>query len=73
LQQEFSGNLLSFELYDANQPLMEGARQNGKTLELPYEDLGQAIALVSAHYGKNLKTVQNQRVSLEQIFLTLTR
>ncbi len=73
LQHEFSGNLLSFELFDADQPLMEGVKQNGKTLELAYEDLGQALAAVATHYGKNLKTVQNQRVSLEQIFLELTR
>ncbi len=73
LQHEFAGNLLSLELFDANQPMMDGVKKNGKTFELPYEDLGKALASVSTHYGKNLKTVQNQRVSLEQIFLDLTR
>ncbi len=73
LQHEFSGNLLSFELYSSDQPLMPGVKQNGKTCELPYEDLGQALKSVSDYYGKNLKTVQNQRVSLEQIFLEFTR
>lgn len=73
LQHEFSGNLLSFELYSADQPLMPGVKQNGKTYELAYEDLSQTLAAVSSYYGKSLKTVQNQRVSLEQIFLEFTR
>lgn len=73
MQQEFSGNLLSFELYNTEKPLMPGVKQNGKTYELAYEDLGKALASVSDYYGNSLKTVQNQRVSLEQIFLELTR
>ncbi len=73
LQHEFSGNLLSFEVYKQDQPLMPGVKQNGKTYELAYEDLGKALKEISAYYGNNLKTVQNQRVSLEQIFLELTR
>lgn len=73
LQEEFSGNLLSFELFDPKQPAMEGVTQNGKMFEFAYEELAKALAKVSTHYGANLKTVQNQRVSLEQIFLTLTR
>ncbi len=73
LQHEFSGNLLSFELYKGDQPLMQGVKQNGKTCELAYEDLGKALKDVSAYYGANVKTIQNQRVSLEQIFLELTR
>lgn len=73
LQQEFAGNILSFELYDQEVPLMDGATKNGKTYEFPYEDLSKAMDQVSKHYGKNLKTIQNARVSLEQIFLTLTR
>ncbi len=73
LQHEFSGNVLSIEVYDTNQALIEGGRQNGKTIELPYEQLDEALMRTSKHYGNNLKTVQNQRVSLEQIFLNLTR
>jgi hypothetical protein len=53
--------------------LLEGVKRNGKIFELPYEDLGQAMTSVAKHYGTNLKSIQNQRVSLEQIFLELTR
>jgi ABC-2 type transport system ATP-binding protein len=73
LQHEFAGNTLSFELYDSEKPLLEGVKRNGKIFELPYEDLGQAMTSVAKHYGTNLKSIQNQRVSLEQIFLELTR
>lgn len=73
LQQEFAGNLLSFELFDSEAPLLPGVSRVGKAFELPYENLSTAMDLVSKHYGKNLKTIQNARVSLEQIFLTLTR
>ena len=73
LQQDFSGNLLSFELYDTKLPCMAGVKQNGKTYELEYKDLNQALVAVTAYYGNSLKTVQNQRVSLEQIFLEHTR
>lgn len=72
IQQEFSKNMISFELFDRNVPALTGVRQVGTEFELPYTDLSQSMQALLQHYGSNLKSLHNESASLEKVFLELT-
>lgn len=72
IQQEFSKNLISFELFDRDVPALAGVRQVGTEFELPYTDLSDSMQALLQHYGSNLKSLHNESASLEKVFLELT-
>ncbi len=72
IQQEFSKNLISFELFDRDVPALAGVRQVGTEFELPYTDLSHSMQTLLQHYGSNLKSLHNESASLEKVFLELT-
>lgn len=72
IQQEFSKNLISFELFDRDVPALAGVRQVGTEFELPYTDLSGSMQALLQHYGSNLKSLHNESASLEKVFLELT-
>ncbi|HEY9841708.1 MAG TPA: ABC transporter ATP-binding protein [Candidatus Obscuribacterales bacterium] len=73
IQQEFSKNLISFELFEPASAHLEGVRQVGTEYEYVYEDLPADMTRILAHYGRNLKSIHNESASLEKIFLELTK
>lgn len=73
IQEEFSKNLISFELFNADVAHPEGVRQVGTEFEYLYTDLARDMKILLDHYGSNLKAIHNEAVSLEKIFLELTR
>lgn len=73
IQQEFSQNLISFELFERVQEHLPGVRQVGSEYEFVYQDLARDMSQILAHYGNNLKSIHNESASLEKIFLELTR
>lgn len=73
IQQEFSQNLISFELFERTDQHLEGVRAVGTEYEYVYSDLATDMARILAHYGRNLKSIHNESASLEKVFLELTK
>ncbi len=73
IQQEFSKNVIHFELFDRAQPTLAGVNPVGNEYEFPITDLADDMTKVIKHYGENLKSVRNAAPSLETIFLDLTK
>lgn len=73
IQQEFSQNLISFELFDRTEEHLPGVRMVGTEYEYVYSDLAADMTRILAHYGNNLKSIHNESASLEKIFLELTK
>ncbi|MBP7134027.1 ABC transporter ATP-binding protein [Patescibacteria group bacterium] len=73
LQQEFSQNLIRFSLYDPSAPTLEGVVKIGTDYQYPMTDLSLDLRRITDHYGSNIKQIQNEKASLEEIFLTLTK
>jgi ABC-2 type transport system ATP-binding protein len=72
IQQEFSKNLISFELFDRNVEHLQNVRQVGTEFELAYKELSPSMQALLTHYGSNIKSIQNESASLEKVFLELT-
>lgn len=72
IQQEFSQNLISFELFEREVEHLAGVRAVGTEYEYIYQDLPADMTRILAHYGHNLKTIHNESASLEKVFLALT-
>jgi ABC-2 type transport system ATP-binding protein len=72
IQQEFSQNLITFELFDPQVEHLEGVRRIGVEYEYPMQDLATDMNRIMHHYGPNLKTIKNEAASLEKVFLALT-
>ena len=72
IQEEFSHNLISFELFEREVEHLPGVRLVGSEYEFLYKDLVQDMSQILAHYGNNLKTIHNESASLEKVFLALT-
>ncbi len=72
IQQEFSKNLISFELFDRNVDHLPQVRQVGTEFELAYKELSPSMQSLLTHYGSNIKSIQNESASLEKVFLELT-
>lgn len=73
IQQEFSNNLLIFELFDPNVGHLPGVTAEGIEFHYPVKDLAQDLTTIAAHYQSNIKAIKNEAASLESIFLTLTK
>ncbi len=73
IQQEFSKNVIHFELFDRAQAPLAGVNPVGNEYEFPITDLSDDMTRVIKHYGENLKSVRNAAPSLETIFLDLTK
>ncbi len=72
IQQEFSQNLISFELFDRDVEHLPGVRAIGTMFEYVYSDLSVDMSRILAHYSGNIKTIHNESASLEKVFLELT-
>lgn len=72
IQNEFSKNVIYFELFDRAVSHMPGVVAAGLGYEVPFSDLAHDMHLITAHYGDNIKAVRSEAASLEQIFLKLT-
>ena len=72
IQQEFSQNMIHFELFDRSVPHVLGVRPVGVEFEYPLKDLSRDIQALTQHYGNNIKSIRSEAASLEKIFLDLT-
>lgn len=73
IQQEFSKNLISFELFSPQAEHLSGVRQVGSEFEYAYTDLAQSMNAILAYYQNNIKSIHNESASLEKVFLELTQ
>lgn len=73
IQNEFSQNVIHFELFDKNVTHLEKVRPIGVEFEYPLTDLGGDVQKLSKHYAGNIKSIRSEAASLEQIFLDLTK
>jgi ABC-2 type transport system ATP-binding protein len=73
IQQEFSKNVIHFELFDRAQAALVGVNPVGSEYEFPITDLSDDMTKIIKHYGDNLKSIRNAAPSLETIFLDLTK
>ncbi len=73
IQNEFSKNVIHFELFDKNISHLDGVRPIGVEFEYPLTDLGNDVQKLSQHYKGNIKSIKSEAASLEQIFLDLTK
>ncbi len=73
IQNEFSKNVIHFELFDRNAKHIEGVREIGVEFEYPLVNLGADVDRISKHYSGNIKSIRSEAASLEQIFLDLTK
>jgi ABC-2 type transport system ATP-binding protein len=73
IQQEFSKNVISFELFDRNVPHLQGVTSEASEFHFPLRELEADVHALSRHYNGNLKSIRTEAASLEQIFLTLTK
>ncbi len=72
IQQEFSKNVIHFELYDRQVTHLAGVRSVGVEFEYPLQDLSDDMRLLTEYYRGNIKSIRNEAASLEKIFLDLT-
>lgn len=72
IQQEFSQNAIHFELFNRDVAHVAGVIEVGSQYEYPMTNLGVDMAKLTAYYDGNLKSIQSEAASLEQIFLKLT-
>ncbi len=72
IQQEFSKNVIHFELYDRTMEHLPQVRSVGVEFEYPLTDLTDDMRLITEHYRGNIKSIRNEAASLEKIFLDLT-
>lgn len=72
IQQEFSKNLIRFELFDRNTKHLDGIRPVGIAFEYPMKDLRADLDRIADFYKGNLKSIRSEAASLEEIFLNLT-
>lgn len=73
IQQEFSKNVIHFELFNRTVPHLAGVEEAGSEYEFPMTDLHKDMALITAHYKGNVKSIRSESASLEEIFLKLTK
>ncbi|MCC7357176.1 ABC transporter ATP-binding protein [Candidatus Uhrbacteria bacterium] len=72
IQQEFSKNLIRFELFDRNTTHLEEVQQVGMAYNYPIKNLRDDLDRIAAFYKDNLKSIRSEAASLEEIFLNLT-
>lgn len=72
IQNEFSKNIIHFELFHQDVPHLNGVKKTGTEFEFPMTDLEKDLLSVTTHYKGNIKSIRNEAASLEKIFLNLT-
>ncbi len=72
LQEQYSQNVIRFELFDRNVTHLVGVTNEGSEYVYPMTNLEKDLAAVTRHYVGNLKSIKNEAASLESIFLKLT-
>ncbi len=70
--QEYSTNAIHFELHDRDVPHLPEVKNLGTVWELESKNLGEDLNRLLKHYDGNIKSIRNESVSLEQVFLQLT-
>ncbi len=73
IQQEFSKNVIHFELFDRNVAHLPGIKEIGVEYEMPINDLTDDMTKLTNHYRGNIKGIRSEAASLEQVFLKLTQ
>jgi ABC-2 type transport system ATP-binding protein len=73
LQEEFSRNMIHFELFDRNVPHLSGVKEVGSEYEYPVTHLQRDLNTITTHYDGNIRTIKSGSASLETIFLELTK
>ncbi len=73
IQREFSKNVITFELYDRGVTHAPGVRIDAGTFHFPMTDLAKDMRTLTEHYHSNIKAIRSEAVSLERIFLELTK
>jgi ABC-2 type transport system ATP-binding protein len=73
IQKEFSKNVITFELFDRNVKHLDGVVDEGSAFHFPMTDLAKDMAALTAYYNSNIKSIRSEAVSLEKIFLELTK
>ncbi len=73
LQREFSKNVITFELYDREVKALSGVIPDGNAFLYPMTDLAKDMRTLTEHYQSNIKSIRSEAVSLERIFLELTK
>ncbi len=73
LLEEFSGNVIHFEVFDPGAPQLEGVSKIGTEYEYPINDLAGDIARILKFYDGNIKSIRSESASLEEVFLKLTK
>ena len=73
IQQEFSKNIIHFELFDRNVTHLAGINEIGIEYEMPIVDLTDDMTRLTNHYRDNIKGIRSEAASLEQVFLKLTQ
>lgn len=73
IQQEFSKNIIHFELFEDQKEHLKGVIKKGQEYQYPMQNLAQDMATITKFYDGNLKSVRNEQASLEEIFLELTK
>ncbi|OGH67059.1 MAG: hypothetical protein A3B90_00525 [Candidatus Magasanikbacteria bacterium RIFCSPHIGHO2_02_FULL_41_13] len=73
LQNEFSKNVIHFELFDRSVKHIEAVREIGMEYEYPLVNLAADLDRIAKHYHGNIKSIRSEAASLEQIFLDLTK
>lgn len=72
IQQEFSKNVIHFELFKNQSTHLAGVRSIGSSFEYPMQNLRQDMDTIAEFYKDNIKSIRSEAASLEDIFLNLT-
>lgn len=73
IQQEFSKNVIHFELFDRTVEHLPGVKAIGVEYEFPMDHLGKDMEKLTKFYDGNIKSIRSEAASLEQVFLELTK
>ncbi|MEI7512213.1 MAG: ABC transporter ATP-binding protein [Candidatus Uhrbacteria bacterium] len=73
IQQEFSKNTITFELFDRSVAHLPGVTEEGNEFHFPMKDLALDMRTLTEFYQTNIKSIRSESVSLERIFLELTK
>jgi ABC-2 type transport system ATP-binding protein len=73
LLRESSRNMISFELFKRDVEHLPGAIVEGTEYRYPMKDLEADVHALTNFYGGNLKSIRTEAVSLEQVFLEVTK
>ncbi len=73
LLRESSRNMISFELFKRDVAHLPGVIVEGTEYRFPMKDLEADVHALTNFYNGNLKSIRTEAVSLEQVFLEVTK